>query len=120
MKRKNPGVKMPPMTETEARDLVTYLVVGRAFEEAGHPRYGEKVYLSKQCANCHGVGASAAQAPQLSAMKGSFDPVRMTSVLWSHGPQMLRAMTAQNLRWPRFQTREMLDLIAYLNERAGK
>jgi mono/diheme cytochrome c family protein len=108
MKQRNPGIKLPTLNETETRDLVTYLVVGRAFEETGDARRGERVFQAKQCASCHANGAKISG--------GSFDPVRMTSALWSHGPSMLAAMKRKNVRWPRFETAEMLDLPAYLNQ----
>lgn len=120
MKRKNPGKKLPALAENETRDLVTYLVVGRAFEETGDPWRGRLVFESKNCASCHEGGARPSGAPALSSLAGPFNPVRITSVLWSHGPKMLAAMKDKKLRWPRFETAEMLDLLAYLNEKAGK
>jgi hypothetical protein len=38
----------------------------------------------------------------------------MVSALWDHGPAMLDQMRGKNIRWPRFNTNEMADLIAYL------
>jgi hypothetical protein len=35
-------------------------------------------------------------------------------VLWEHGPRMLERMREKNIAWPRFNTQEMRDLIAYL------
>ena len=120
MKRKNPGTKLPVLNETDTRDLVTYLVVGRAFEESGNARFGERVYRTKNCAGCHEGGANASGAPAINTLRGPFTAVRMTSALWSHGPKMLEAMTSQKVKWPNFKTQEMLDLLAYLNEKAAK
>jgi mono/diheme cytochrome c family protein len=120
MKQKNPATSLPRLSEADIRNLVTYLVVGRAFEETGNPRFGESVYRSGTCGYCHESGINPFNAPALRDLKGPFDAVRMTSVLWSHGPRMLDALKQENLKWPRFDTRDMLDLIAYLNERAGK
>ena len=39
----------------------------------------------------------------------------MISTLWEHGPRMLSVMQQRRLPWPRFNAREMSDLIAYLN-----
>ena len=41
----------------------------------------------------------------------------LVAALWRHGPAMLERMHSQNIRWPRFETREISDLIAYLNSR---
>jgi mono/diheme cytochrome c family protein len=110
MKRKNPGTKLPTLSQNDARDLVTYLVVGRAFEETGDPWRGRVVFEAKSCASCHEAGS----------LHGPFNPVRMTAVLWSHGPAMLAAMKREKRRWPRFETAEMVDLLAYLNDKAAK
>jgi len=119
MQRRDPGTRLPKLNETETRDLVTYLVVGRAFEETGDARRGERVYRDKKCASCHEPGASIPGAPPLSALRGPFNPIQMTSELWSHGPAMLDAMTRNNIEWPRFKAEEMIDLQAFLNSRTG-
>jgi cytochrome c2 len=116
MKRKNPGAKLPTLNENDTRDLVTYLVVGRAFEETGDPRRGERVFQTKQCASCHDRAAKNSGAPPLGSLSGPFNAIRMTSALWSHGPKMLTVMKDKKIAWPRFKTVEMLDLLAYLNE----
>ena len=41
----------------------------------------------------------------------------MVSVLWRHGPQMLEQMQKKSIKWPRFESNEMSDVIAYLNAR---
>jgi cytochrome c2 len=120
MKRRNPGTKLPVLNEDETRNLITYLVVGRAFEESGNARFGERVYRTKSCASCHEGGANISGAPAIDTLQGPFTPVRMTSALWSHGPKMLAAMRSQNVKWPSFKTQEMLDLIAYLNEKISR
>ncbi len=120
MKRKEPGSKLPKLDETQTRDLVTYLVVGRAFRESGDQWRGRLVFEAKKCVSCHEGGAAKSGAPPLSSLRGPFNPVRMTSVLWSHGPKMMDVMKRENIRWPRFEGPEMLHLLAYLNEKAGK
>jgi hypothetical protein len=39
----------------------------------------------------------------------------MVSALWHHGPRMLEQMNDRRIQWPRFDGREMSNLIAYLN-----
>jgi hypothetical protein len=43
----------------------------------------------------------------------------MVSGLWRHGPAMLQEMKSQGTPWPRFDGREMADLIGYLNSGGG-
>ena len=54
----------------------------------------------------------AASGPRLT---GEFNVITMTSALWSHGPAMLRQMQDQGVRWPRFNAKDMSNLVAYLN-----
>jgi cytochrome c2 len=117
MKLASPGVRLPVLDETAARDLVTYLVVARAFEEIGDSKHGEMVYRTKNCASCHEKNTLVQTAPRLSQLRGPFNAVRLTSALWSHGPRMLEAMKRANLPWPHFAPDEMLDLLAFLSEK---
>jgi mono/diheme cytochrome c family protein len=119
MKRRNPGRSLPLLNENDARDLVTYLVVGRAFAERGDARFGAGIFRRKNCAACH-EEQLVSTAPRVGAMKGPFNAVRLTASLWSHGPAMLESMRSRKLQWPRFTPQEMSDLIAYLNENSAK
>ena len=67
--------------------------------------------------SCHGQNRLNPGAPPLSSFKGPFDGVRMTAELWSHGPAMLSEMKSAGIPWPRFKESEMLDLLAYLNQK---
>ncbi len=119
MKRNQPGRPLPKLSEADARDLVTYLVVARAFEESGNSARGESVFKDKNCNACHG-GRLNAGAPPVTAIRGPFNSVKMTSVLFSHGPKMLDLMESKGIAWPRFRGSQMLDLLAYLNKTAAK
>jgi hypothetical protein len=43
----------------------------------------------------------------------------MVTGLWRHGPALLEQMKKQGTPWPRFDGREMADLIGYLNSGSG-
>jgi cytochrome c551/c552 len=94
----------------EMRDLLSYLWARQFFEDAGDARRGKRVFTAKRCVTCH--GGTSVDAPKLT---GSFTGITMASALWHHGPKMLEKMQSQGVRWPRFDGREMSDLIAYLN-----
>jgi mono/diheme cytochrome c family protein len=99
----------------EMRELLSYLWARQFFEDAGDAGRGKRVFTAKHCAACH--GGTSVDAPKLA---GSFTGIVMASALWHHGPKMLEKMQGQGVRWPRFDGREMSDLIAYLNSRGGK
>jgi hypothetical protein len=46
-----------------------------------------------------------------------YSAISMVSVLWEHGPRMLRQMERNKIAWPQFSQSEMVNLIAYLNQR---
>jgi len=94
----------------EMRELLSFLWARQFFADAGDAGRGKRVFHAKHCATCH--GGSSADAPKLT---GPFTGITMASALWHHGPKMLEKMRSQDVRWPRFDGREMSDLIAYLN-----
>jgi cytochrome c2 len=102
--------QVPPDLRTEEmRRIVGYLWSIQFFEPKGNGARGQKVFENKRCATCH-VGGGA---PDLAA-RPEMNSFGMVSALWDHGPAMLDQMRGKNIRWPRFNTNEMADLIAYL------
>lgn len=104
----------PELRPEEMRRLVGYIWALQFANTGGSAARGHKVFEAKGCGNCHGKGA----APSLDAMAGRANPYTAVSALWNHGPNMLKQMQAQKIRWPRFKDTQMADLLAYLN--AGK
>jgi mono/diheme cytochrome c family protein len=104
----------PPQFDTgEMRELLSYLWARQFFEDAGDAAHGKRVFTAKHCNSCHGDASSG--APDLAAGARSYTGATMVSALWRHGPVMLAKMQSKNIPWPHFETREMSDLIAYLN-----
>ena len=99
----------------EMREIVSYLWAQQFFEAAGSAPVGKRVFISKRCASCHNDASSG--APSLSRGTHPVSGIAMVSALWHHGPTMLALMTEKKLPWPRFDARQMSDLISYLNTR---
>jgi cytochrome c2 len=95
----------------EMRELLSYLWARQFFEDSGDAGRGKRVFAMKRCETCHGDSSSG--APKLTG--GAFSGITMVSALWHHGPRMLEQMNSKGVRWPRFERREMSDLIAFLN-----
>jgi mono/diheme cytochrome c family protein len=108
----NHGPKMLQAVGTfqpgEMREVLSYVWEKQLFASTGDISRGKKVFGEKSCARCHDQGPG----PRLT---GQFNVVRMTSALWSHGPAMLKQMQDQGVQWPRFNARDMANLMAYLN-----
>jgi mono/diheme cytochrome c family protein len=98
------------------REIVSLVWSQRYLENKGNLEGGKKVFASKKCAACH-KGSGTGVAPSLTTRERDFSGITMVSVLWEHGPAMLGRMREQSIPWPRFTTREMADLIAYLEVR---
>lgn len=113
------GVRMPAATihlePAEMREILSYVWASQFFESNGDAARGKRVFVAKRCAVCH--DNSAGGAPPLAHGARNFSEITMVSALWRHGPTMLALMKERKIAWPRFEAREMSDLIAYLNTR---
>lgn len=98
------------------RDIVSLVWSQRYLENKGNLERGKKVFAAKKCAACH-KGSGTGVGPSLATREKDFSGITMVSVLWQHGPTMLSRMREQKIPWPQFNTREMADLIAYLEVR---
>jgi mono/diheme cytochrome c family protein len=106
----------PARFETaEMRELLSYLWASQFFSVGGNAARGKKAFIGKRCATCHDDPSSG--APDLSKPRQATDACTMVAVLWRHGPQMLEQMQKKGITWPHFESREMADVIAYLNSR---
>jgi mono/diheme cytochrome c family protein len=106
-----------PLSLGDMREIVSYLWAEQFFEDAGKPVAGARVFAVKGCANCHNDAShnNATGAPNLTGTGRALNAATIVSALWHHGPQMLDQMKAKGLAWPRFEGKDMANLIAYLN-----
>jgi mono/diheme cytochrome c family protein len=113
--RMSAAMKSPPpqFNSGEMRDLLSYLWARQFFENSGDAARGKRVFTAKRCSACHGQASSG--APDLTASPRVFNGATMVAALWRHGPRMLEQMKSKSIPWPRFESRQMSDLIAYLN-----
>jgi mono/diheme cytochrome c family protein len=113
------GLRMPAATihlePGEMREVLSYVWAAQFFESSGDAGRGKRVFAAKRCAACHDNASSG--APSLAHDARSVSGITMVSALWRHGPTMLALMMERKMPWPRFDAREMSDLIAYLNTR---
>lgn len=112
------GAKPVKLESGEMRELLSYLWAEQFFEGSGNPAAGRRVFAAKRCATCHDDPSTG--APKLGGPGKSYNGAIMVSVLWHHGPRMLEQMHAKGISWPRFESAQMSDLIAFLNSTKGK
>jgi mono/diheme cytochrome c family protein len=106
----------PRLDQSEMSAILGYVWASQFFQDSGNATRGSRVFVSRDCVECHGVVGSG--APDLAADAGSISGITIVSALWRHGPTMLDQMAGKGIRWPQFRSGEMADLIAYVN--AGK
>jgi cytochrome c2 len=113
-------IREPKMTGTEMADLVAVLTAYRYYQvELGQPGQaaaGRKVFAAKGCTMCHDAQGAAGigPGPSLERYRGRFSGLFLAQAMWNHGPEMARIMRERGVPWPRFEGREMGDLIAHL------
>ena len=112
-----PQMREPPpqLTIVEWRRLISYVWAKQFFANRGDAARGHKTFAAKKCASCHDDRSSG--APALSKPAEPYSAMTMVSVLWKHGPAMLRKMEDKHIAWPQLSQVEMSNLIAYLNSR---
>ena len=101
------------MSYEEMRDLAGYLLSTQFSSERGDSEQGRRVYGRKGCGACHDDPASG--APPRAGLAGRMNSLAMMEAGWKHAPGMLGRMRARKLKWPRIDSLEMADLIAYLH-----
>ncbi len=108
------GIKKPRLTEAQAADLFAYFHSTRFFEKPGDAGRGRQVFVSKHCAECHGLSAPLpGGAPAVAAWQSLTSPIALAQQMWNHAPQMWEAMAHLKIRWPEVTASELTDLLVY-------
>lgn len=116
-------IQPPTLTSHEMANLVAFLTAYRYYltevGQAANPAAGKAVFAEKGCARCHGAGAWDKPGPDLSRYRGRFSAIFLAQTMWNHGGEMASVMQRQGVPWPKFQGREMGDLLAFLQTGAS-
>ncbi len=111
------GIATPTLEGEEIADVLKFLTSLRYFEPAGSPFLGERVFVDRGCARCHGARAEGTRiAPRLRSGPDAFTTVSLATALWSHGPKMSLRADELNIPWPKLEPSDIGDLIAFLND----
>jgi len=120
-------IPAPVLSAGEMADLLAFLTAYRYYltevGEPGNAARGEAVFASKSCIGCHGGRNDWDRpGPSLDRYRGQLSAIQMAETMWNHGREMAPVMRARGVTWPKFEGREMGDLLAFLqagNEGAG-
>jgi len=117
------GKTWPNFNGTEMMDTLAYIQTKAKGEEEpsffkpGNPREGRAVFNAKGCTKCHTVqGEGAKNSIDLGKRAESFytSLTLIASSMWNKAPEMLMLKIAPQGEVPRFTSKEMADLLAYL------
>src|SRR5271157_4914301 len=109
------GVARPELSEQQAADLFVYFFAARYFEQPGDAKRGERVFLGKQCGECHGIGSALREGIQpVAAWKSLADPIALAQQMWNHSREMRPALGRMKISYPRLSAQELTDLLVYL------
>jgi mono/diheme cytochrome c family protein len=104
----------PDLGIEEMAHLFAFLYTARYVDEPGDRNKDQALFQKKGCARCHSVNGGGRVGPDLAAVKGVDTPIRWTEAMWNHAPAMETAAQQMGIAWPRFEDREMNDLVAYI------
>ncbi len=93
----------------------TFSIIAQDLKLPSNPLDGRIVFEDKGCIFCHSLsGYGGDVGPDLARQKyyGSF--LELASIIWNHIPEMDRKFRQLKIERPRFNEREMLDLIYFI------
>lgn len=112
---KEERIAYPVLSQHQMGHIFAYLYTARYVGEPGDRERGRLVFVAKDCAGCHTLGeAGGKRGPNLSGRSAVYSLVGWTQAMWNHAPAMESAMRQAGVVWPKFEEREMADLLAYL------
>ncbi len=108
-------VPYPSLSYEDMAHIFAFLYTAGYIDPPGDPGQGRRLFETKGCVRCHAVaGEGGKEGPDLSTLSGVGTPIRLTQAMWNHAPAMELGARRLKLTWPKFQGREMADLMAYL------
>jgi mono/diheme cytochrome c family protein len=113
---------VPSFMGREMADIQAYIrevssLQGRdvMFLQPPDPNTGRGLFLAKGCSSCHGPsGGGTRFGPDLRSATQLLRVSEIAGTLWNHSSQMAAAMRARGITFPRFEGKEMADVIAFL------
>ena len=117
------GMKWPKFVGPEMMDLLEYIKANAkgtdemAFFKPGNPREGKRLFHEKGCTKCHSVqGEGAKGGIDFGNIARTFytSLTQIASSMWNKGPRVLVRVAQTQSGVPKFTSKEMADLLAYL------
>lgn len=115
------GIEVPKFSAQEMADLISYLYFLQYFDRPGDPKVGQRLFDEKGCSNCHGLGTNGSKAgPDLTKSAVIASQIGVITALWNHVAAMEDVMRKAEISWPKFEGRDMSNLVEYIKEKASE
>jgi len=102
------------ISERDVLDLLAFLGSLQYMDEPGDAGRGRELFARKTCARCHDMAGSGQKVgPDLSRLDAN-TPLLWAQRMWNHSDAMSALLAKENIPWPTFAGREMVDLLAYV------
>jgi mono/diheme cytochrome c family protein len=109
-------VKYPNFDTEDMAHMASYLYASRYVDEPGDSLTGRRLFQEKGCIQCHSIrGEGGRLGPDLSNI-GIDTPIAWTQAMWNHAPAMETEIRKIGMSWPKFQAKEMVNLLAYVRD----
>jgi cytochrome c551/c552 len=83
--------------------------------EIGDPMQGKTLLSSKGCLTCHSIwGAGGELGPDFAQVISGKNLPEILGDFWNHTPKMIDYARGEGVQWPRFNRKEMENVISYL------
>lgn len=118
---KREGHEWPHINVPEMADLMAYLQADASRDPAPDLFKGQTVLVRKGCLKCHRLrGEGGTVGIEFTKYQGGYEsPVVWATAIWNHAPRMAGHAEKMGILYPRFTSKEMVDLFGYLRHVAA-
>jgi cytochrome c551/c552 len=109
------GTHVGEVSPQVSADLFASFYSARYFEIPGDAGRGKRLFISKSCESCHGLGSSRdPRARPVNEWQSLADPVAVVGAMWNHSAAMWNDLSQRKIAWPALSAQELTDLLVYL------
>ncbi len=113
-------MNLPALRPEEVANLFAFLNSAACVDGRGDPSRGQSLFETKGCVACHSVrGRGGKAGPDLAGVRAGENPVRWAQGMWNHAPDMRKPAGTAGVTRPRFDGRDMNDLLAFVTAGSG-
>lgn len=117
-KMEEQNISISDITAEEMSHLFAFMLFIRYVDEPGDADEGRRTLQRARCHACHAVaGEGGSVGPDLESWARFVNPIVWAQKMWNHADDMAEQMQARGIAWPRFESRDLINIIAYVRSR---